>query len=90
MVIFLINISAIPSCPAKIEGLVHYPTTLAPVSGSSVTVTTECANNAHRTSPTLSVRCTSSGTWSGTTPNCECDAGYRAATVIGKQICQCK
>ena len=35
-------------CEAKSEGLVRYPTTLAPVSGS-VTVTTQCADNANTT-----------------------------------------
>ena len=39
-------------------GLVHYPTILAPVSGS-VDVTTQCADNAHRTSSSMSVICTS-------------------------------
>ena len=74
---------------AKSEGLVRYPNTLAPVSGS-VTITTQCADNAHSTSSTLNVRCTSSGTWSGATPHCECDSDYRTATVGGKQICQSK
>ena len=35
-------------CEAKSEGLVRYPTSLAPVSGS-VTVTTQCADNANTT-----------------------------------------
>ena len=74
-------------CEAKSEGLVHYPTPLAPASGS-VTVTTQCADNAHvRSGSSLSVRCTSSGTWSGTLV-CECDTGYRAVIVSGRQICQ--
>ena len=72
---------------ARSVGLVRYPTTLAPASGS-VTVTTQCADNAHvRSGSSLSVRCTSSGSWSGT-PVCECDAGYRAVSVSGRQICQ--
>ncbi|CAI8021101.1 hypothetical protein GBAR_LOCUS12555, partial [Geodia barretti] len=76
------------TCPARNIGLVRYPTTLAPASGS-VAVTTQCADNAHvRTGFSLSVRCTSSGSWSGTTPQCECDTGYRAITVSGRQICQ--
>ena len=49
-------ILAIPSCPSKIEGLVHYPTTLAPVSGSRV-VETECADNAHSVNSSLNVTC---------------------------------
>ena len=76
-------------CPARSVGLVRYPTTLAPASGS-VTVTTQCADNARvRSGSSLSVRCTSSGSWSGT-PVCECDAGYRAVSVSGRQICQSK
>ena len=38
-------------CEAKSEGLVHYPTTLAPVRGS-VTVTAQCADNANTTNTT--------------------------------------
>ena len=54
------------TCSERSVGLVRYPTTLAPASGS-VTVTTQCADNAHiRSGPSLSVRCTSSGSWSGT------------------------
>ena len=43
-------------CEAMREGLVHYPTTLglAPVNGS-VNVTSQCTDNAHRTSSSLSV-----------------------------------
>ena len=52
-------------CEAKSEGLVRYPTTLAPVSGS-VTVTTQCADNANTTdSNTLKVTCDLHGNWSG-------------------------
>ena len=77
-------------CQARSVGLVRYPTTLAPASGS-LTVTTQCADNAHvRTGSSLSVGCSYSGSWTGTTPQCECDAGYRAVTVSGSQICQCK
>ena len=76
------------TCPARNVGLVRYPTTLAPASGS-VTVTTQCADNAHiRTGFSLSVRCSSTSSWTGTTPQCECDTGYRAVTVSGRQICQ--
>ena len=67
----------IPSCPAKSEGLVHYPTTLAPVS-RSVTVTAQCADNAHQLSSTLSVFCTASSSWSGPIPQCHCNDGYRS------------
>ena len=75
------------TCSERSVSLVRYPTTLAPASGS-VTVTTLCADNAHvRSGSSLSVRCTSSGSWSGT-PVCECDAGYLPVTVSGRQVCQ--
>ena len=70
-------------------GLVRYPTTLAPVSvGGYLPVITQCADNAHNTSSSLEVTCISGGNWIGTTPQCECDSGYRAVTVSRKQICQ--
>ena len=73
-------------CEAKTEDLVRYPTTLAPVSGS-LPVAVHCADNAHRIT-SLSVTCTSSGSWVGVTPNCECDTGYHAAHINDKMICQ--
>ena len=66
-------------------GLVHYPTTTAPVTGS-VAVTTQCADNAHIYSPS-NVTCTSNGSWSGQIPQCECDSNYYEAKVGGRQIC---
>ena len=46
------------TCESKSEGLVRYPTTLAPTNGS-VTVTAQCADNAHITNSTsLIVACT--------------------------------
>ena len=76
------------TCPAKSVGLVHYPTTLAPVSVTGyLPVTTQCADNAHNTS-SLDVICISRGAWIGATPHCECDSGYRAVTVRRKKICQ--
>lgn len=65
-------------------GLVHYNTTRAPSSGS-VTVTIQCADNARGFN--LNVSCNFDGTWSGSTPQCECNSGYQSATVNGKQIC---
>ncbi|CAI8042608.1 Ephrin type-A receptor 5 [Geodia barretti] len=54
-----------PVCPAQSVGLVRYPATLASTSGP-VTVTTQCADNAHvRTGSSLSVRCSSTGSWTG-------------------------
>ena len=52
-------------------GLVHYPSTDAPEQGS-VTVTTECVENAVPTSQSLSVTCNSSGVWGSENPQCEC------------------
>ena len=51
-------------------GLVHFPTTLAPVNGS-VNVTTQCGDNTHIIRSSLNVSSTSNGSWSGTTPQCQ-------------------
>ena len=88
-ILLCLHTSAIPPtlCEAERLGLVLYPTTLAPVSGS-VTVTTQCADNAHKISSSLSVSCTSSGTWIGI-PQCECVAGYQVIVDDrGMEICQ--
>ena len=77
-------------CEAKDVGLVRYPTTLAPASGS-VTVITQCADNAHVINSTsLNVTCTSNSTWAGQTPQCQCDDGYHEIRVNGTQTCQGK
>ena len=72
-------------CEAQSVGLVRYPATLAPDSGST-TVTAQCADNASPTT-SLSVTCHSDGRWSGS-PQCQCHTGYEAATVNGRLICQ--
>ena len=77
-------------CAAQSVSLARYPTTMAPLSGS-VTVYAECADNSHRASSSLSIMCTSTGSWSGNTPQCECDTGYYAvddSNHAGKQICK--
>ena len=75
-------------CEAKSEGLVHYPTTLAPVSGS-VTVTAQCADNAHTINFTgLNVTCNSNGSWSVQVSQCVCDKGYHETTLNGTHSCQ--
>ena len=76
-------------CEAKDVGLVRYPTTLAPASGS-LTVTTQCADNAHVINSTsLNVTCTSNSSWSGHIPVCECDEGHYVTTDDnGREICQ--
>ena len=61
-------------CPAKAVGLVRYPATQAPISGS-VSVTTECASNSH-TSGRLAATCDSEGYWTDHSTLCECDLGY--------------
>ena len=69
-------------------GLVYYPSTLAPDFGTK-DVLARCADNARLVgSISLSVRCTSSGTWPGQTPECQCDDGYREYTEENRQICQ--
>ena len=49
-------------CSVQRLGLVDYPATPAPSSGTR-TVATKCADNAHRTSSTLNVVCSSRATW---------------------------
>ena len=74
-------------CEAQSVGLVRYPATLAPNSGST-TVFAQCADNARRVgSSSLSVTCSSTGSWSGS-PQCQCNDGYAAVTVNNRQICQ--
>ena len=87
---YLYNIlyTAVPTCQGKTEGLVYYPTTTAPSSGSKP-VNTSCADNAHQVTPSLEVVCYSDGRWStNTQPQCRCNDGYQQATVKGKLICQ--
>ena len=72
-------------CEAQSVGLVRYPKTLAPNSGSQ-TVTTQCADNARRVSSSLSVTCSSTGSWSGS-PQCQCDSRYQRATIDRRQVC---
>ena len=73
-------------CEAQSVGLVRYPKTLAPNSGST-TVIAECVDNARRVSSSLSVTCSSTGSWSGSS-RCQCNSGYQTATIDEKQICQ--
>ena len=67
--------------------LVHYPATLAPKSRSQ-SVATQCADNAHSISRSVRVRCSTDGSWSGETPQCECDEGYRAKIYEDRQFCE--
>ena len=81
--------TAVPTrlCEAKTVGLVRYPTTLAPASGT-LSVTTQCADNAHSTRSSLIVTCDSSGNWGSQNPQCQCDSGYKTATVNGNLVCE--
>jgi hypothetical protein len=80
-ILCLICIAIPPTlCEAVSEGLVRYPNWIAPLIGSE-TVSTQCADNAHRISTSLNVMCTSTGSWSGPIPVCECDDGHHVSTV---------
>ena len=69
-------------------GLVHYPTTLAPISGSRI-VAAQCADNAHiRPGSSLNVMCVFNGTWFGLLPQCECDDEYHPKMVHNRLICK--
>jgi hypothetical protein len=88
-ILCLICIAIPPTlCEAVSEGLVRYPNWIAPLIGSE-TVSTQCADNAHRTSTGLNVTCTSDGIWSGPIPVCECDDGHHVSTADdGRDICR--
>ena len=54
-----------------------------------MTVTVKCVDNAHIINSTrLNVTCTPNGSWSGQTPQCECDEGYLNVNVTGTQTCE--
>ena len=54
----------------------------------SVTVIAHCADYAHSTSG-MNITCTSDGSWSGTSPVCQCIDGYRLIiTENTKQLCE--
>ena len=80
-------------CSAKNDGLVRYPTVIAPASGYK-TVQVQCADNAYNNaiSPMI-VRCDPLGVWrrflAYPLPRCQCNSGYRIAIVGSRQICQC-
>ena len=91
-------------CESAVIGLVHYPRTPVSPYHDDVPVDTECAENAHSISIHMTVLCLSSGIWKfleinagvnlGSTtaipvvPICQCNDGYRVATVQGMQTCQ--
>ena len=71
-------------CHSKKVGLVYYPDTPAPSTGTCPTVA-QCAENAHPTS-SLGLTCDFAGHWGDENPQCECDAGYveKKGKCIGK------
>ena len=89
MSLFVLANSSFPTalCEAQSVGLVRYPATLAPTSGSQ-SIMTQCADNA-RQATTLNVTCNSDGSWSGS-PQCQCEERYQTVTVNERQICQGK
>ena len=73
-------------CPSRQEGLVLYPETPAPVSGS-VNVQFTCVDNAYIPgSESDTVTCNQNGTWSTKVPVCECNVGYEnsGTNCVGK------
>ena len=67
-------------CPSRQGGLVLYPETPAPVSGS-VNVQFTCVDNAHISeTESDTVTCHSNATWSTDIPPCECNLGYENKT----------
>ena len=72
-------------CPAQAVGLVRYPATQAPVSGT-VSVQTQCVDNAISRNST--VTCDSDGQWGPESPSCVCEAGHEKQTEGGMQVCK--
>ena len=63
-------------------GLVKYPVTGAPQTGT-INVVTECVPNAEQTSASLMVTCDSNGSWGNENPQCQC----REGTVMVNDEC---
>ena len=84
-------------CEAKSEGLVRYPTTLAPENGLTLVIL-ECGDNAHKAFNTILATCFTYGVWSNDVDppyapatvreRCRSNTGYHQAMVNGKEICQ--
>ena len=55
-------------------GLVYYPATGAPESGT-INVVTECVKSAKQTSTSMTVTCDSTGSWGDENPQCQCREG---------------
>ena len=75
-------------------GLVRYPATVAPETGSIV-IEAICADNAHSISLNMLVKCRYDGFWiisnliqPPITPRCQCNEGYHEASVDGRMICE--
>ena len=78
-------------CSAKNDGLVRYPTVLVPIRGT-ITVHVHCADNANNATFLMMVLCDNPGGWrrifGHPLPRCQCNSGYRIATVGSREICQ--
>ena len=71
------------NCPSRQEGLVLYPETPAPASGS-VNVQFTCVDNAYiPESESDTVTCYHNGTWGTDFSVCECNLGY-GRNCVGK------
>jgi hypothetical protein len=66
-------------CPEQTVGLVYYPATGAPESGT-INVVTECVKNAEQTSNSMTVTCDSTGSWGNENPQCQCREGTMSVT----------
>ena len=73
------------NCPSRQVGLVLYPETPAPVSGS-VTINVKCVDNAVASGSTQ-VTCHSNGTWGPDTSQCECSLGF--ANITENMVPKC-
>ena len=77
-------------CPSRQVGLVLYPETPAPISGS-ININVKCVDNAV-VSGSPKVTCHSNGTWGPDISQCECNVGYAKITenmmpkCVGKSL----
>ena len=75
-------------CETKQEGLVVFPDNASPIN-NDMSVTTDCMPNASPMTD-MSVRCDSSGYWTGSA-ECVCDPGYIMRTDSdGNNYCECE
>ena len=77
-------------CPSQTSNLIHFPETIAPVSGGSpLTVPVHCVENAQtQDGSTPRLICSSGGVWTVLGTGCRCVPGYRE--INGTCIFSCK